>query len=114
MTQDTTSDSDLMESTERERKGAFLFRLYVTGTTPRSSKAVENFKSLCERYLPGQCEFEIIDMYQQPELIKPSQIVVSPTLVKELPLPLQKFIGDLSNLKDIAIELGLNGNSPED
>ncbi len=112
MTQDTQSDTDRGESADSGRTSSFMFRLYITGATPRSRKAIENFKELCERYLPEQCDVQIIDMYQQPELIKKAQIVVSPTLVKELPLPLQKFIGDLSNVEDIALELGLKETSP--
>src|SRR5262249_26402532 len=82
------------------RKGkqpTYLLRLYVTGQTPRSTDSIRNLKEICDRFLTGHFELEVIDIYQQPERAQEAQIVAAPTLVKSLPLPLRKLIGDLSN-----------------
>ena len=75
----------------------YVLRLYVTGTTPRSLRAIANIKRICEEHLRGRYELEVIDIYQQPALAAGDQIIAVPTLIKELPLPLRRFIGDLSN-----------------
>jgi circadian clock protein KaiB len=85
----------------------YVLRLYIAGTTPRSSRAVMNIKEICERSLSSRYDLEVIDIYQQPKLAKGQQIIAAPTLVKELPLPLRKFIGDLSNTEKILIGLDL-------
>ncbi|MGH7971856.1 MAG: circadian clock KaiB family protein, partial [Limisphaerales bacterium] len=76
-------------------------RLYVTGATPRSTRAVTNLRRLCEEHLPGRYELEVIDIYQQPGLAAKGQIIAAPTLVKQLPLPLRKFIGDMSDTQSL-------------
>ena len=73
-------------------------RLFVTGSTPRSTRAIQNIRALCEEKLHGRYDLEVIDIYQHPEQVKPEQIVVTPTLVKKLPLPFRKIIGDLSDI----------------
>jgi circadian clock protein KaiB len=85
----------------------YRLRLFVTGTTPRSARAIRNIRAICEDNLKGRYDLEVIDIYQHPELIKPEQIVVTPTLVKELPLPLRKMIGDLSNKEQVLIGLDI-------
>lgn len=72
-------------------------RLYVTGATPMSSRAIANLRQLCDEYLPGKYTLEIVDVYQRPELAREGQIIAAPTLVKSFPLPLRRFIGDMSN-----------------
>lgn len=84
----------------------YHLRLFVTGVTPRSTRAIANIREICEEYLKGRYKLEVVDIYQQPELAKEEQIIAAPTLVKKFPLPLRRFIGDLSN-KD-RILLGLN------
>jgi circadian clock protein KaiB len=81
--------------------------LFVAGITPKSLKAIENVKQLCEQYLKDRCELEIIDIYQQPGLAKGAQIIAAPTLVKHLPPPIQRFIGDLSDPEPILIRLAI-------
>jgi len=76
-------------------------RLYVTGATPRSTRAITNLRRLCDEHLPGRYELEVVDIYQQPRLAAEGQIIAAPTLVKSLPLPLRKFIGDMSDTKSI-------------
>jgi len=81
-------------------------RLYVTGATPRSSRAIANLRKLCDQYLAGRYKLEIVDVYQQPELAREGQIIAAPTLVKSFPLPLRRFIGDMSNTANLLA--GLN------
>ena len=109
---DQDQERDLAESLElamREDKnlGVYILRLYVTGTTPNSQRAIENVRKICEEHLIGRYELEIIDIYQQPTLAKEGQIVAAPTLVKMLPLPLRKFIGDMSKTEKILLGLEL-------
>jgi circadian clock protein KaiB len=85
---------------------SYVLRLFVSGMTPSSLKAIRNIKDICRDHLEGRFELEVVDIYQQPELGKSEQIVVAPTLVKKLPLPLRKFIGDLSDKEKVL--LGLN------
>lgn len=88
-------------------KGKYVLRLYVTGNTPNSQRAIENVRKICEEHLRGQYELEIIDIYQEPIFAKEGQIIAAPTLVKELPLPLRKFIGDMSQTDKILLGLDL-------
>jgi circadian clock protein KaiB len=85
----------------------FVLKLYVSGMTPRSRRAIENLQKLCEEHLLDSYDLEIIDIYQQPGLAKTAQIVAAPTLVKTLPLPLRRVIGDLSNPGRILLVLGV-------
>ena len=84
-----------------------MLRLYVTGTTPKSVRAIENIKALCEEYLQGRYDLEIIDVYKQPFLAKGEQIVAVPTLVKRLPLPLRRLVGDLSQTDRVLLGLDI-------
>jgi circadian clock protein KaiB len=79
----------------------YRLRLFVTGTTPRSARAIQNITAICEDNLRGRYDLEVIDIYQHPEHVKSEQIVVTPTLVKQFPLPLRKLIGDLSDTKRV-------------
>ena len=92
-------------------KEKYIFRLYVTGATPRSTQAILNLKQICERYLPQRYALEVIDIYQQPEQAREHQIIAAPTLIKHLPLPVRRFIGDMS--KPDRILVGLNLSSSE-
>lgn len=85
----------------------YVLRLYVTGMTPRSTRAVENVRTICEEHLHGRYDLEVIDIYQQPTLAKGEQIIAAPTLVKKLPLPLRRVIGDLSNTERVLLGLDL-------
>ncbi len=88
-------------------KGMYVLRLYVAGVTPRSTRAIENLRNICEEHLAGRYDLEVIDIYQQPTLAEGEQIIAAPTLVKKLPLPLRKFIGDMSNIDRILVGLDL-------
>ena len=85
----------------------YHLRLFVAGTTPRSARAIQNIRAICEDNLQGRYDLEVVDIYQHPEQINPEQIVVIPTLVKERPLPLRKMIGDLSNKEQVLIGLDI-------
>jgi circadian clock protein KaiB len=91
----------------------YVLRLFITGMTPRSRTAIKNVQSLMEEYLPGQYELEIIDIYQQPELAKKEQLIAAPTLIKNLPLPLRRLIGDMSQPDRILAALAIKP-SPEE
>lgn len=78
-----------------------IMRLYVTGASPRSTRAITNLRRLCDEHLPGGYELEVVDIYQQPHLAIEGQIIAAPTLVKSLPAPLRKFIGDMSDTQSI-------------
>jgi circadian clock protein KaiB len=90
----------------------YVLRLYVTGMTPRSARAVENLRTVCEEYLEGRYDLEVIDIYQQPALTKGEQIIAAPTLVKKLPLPMRRIIGDMSNRDGLLLGLDLVPSPP--
>ena len=97
---------------EKAIKGAatdkkFVLKLYVSGATPRSSRAIENIRNFCEEHLRGRYELEVIDIYQQPGLLEKDQVVAAPTLVKQLPPPLRRLIGDMSDKEKILIGLNI-------
>jgi circadian clock protein KaiB len=94
----------MKKSTARQAKD-YLFKLYITGATARSTKALTNLKSLCETHLPGRYDLEVIDIYQQPNKARHEQILAAPTLVKILPAPLRRFIGDLSDSEQLLAHL---------
>lgn len=83
------------------------FKLYVAGQTPRSVAAITNLKSLCEEYMPGAYCIDIIDLLEHPELARSDQIVAIPTLVRRLPAPIRRVIGDLSNTERVRVAFQL-------
>ncbi|MBI4525542.1 MAG: thiol-disulfide isomerase [Deltaproteobacteria bacterium] len=92
---------------KRLKNGRYTLRLYITGTTPKSTRAVANIKEICENHLKDRYDLQVIDLYQQPTLAKGEQIIAAPTLIKKLPLPLRRFVGDLSNTERILVGLDL-------
>jgi circadian clock protein KaiB len=108
------SESDYKDSTEefeealKKRDGEYYtLRLFGSGMTPRSIRAIENIKQICEEHLKGRYDLEVIDIYQRPELARNAQLITAPTLVKQLPDPLRKLIGDLSNTDKVLVALDL-------
>ena len=85
----------------------YILRLYVTGMTTRSSRAVNNLRAICDEYLEGRYDLEVIDIYQQPVLTKGEQIIAAPTLIKKLPLPMRRIIGDMSNRDRVLLGLDI-------
>lgn len=90
-----------------ETPGKYILKLYIAGMTPRSINAIQNIREICEQYLKGQYSLEIIDLYKHPVLAEGEQIIAAPTLIKKLPEPLRKFIGDLSDREKVLIGLDL-------
>jgi circadian clock protein KaiB len=85
----------------------YVLRLYVTGMTARSARAVKNLQAICDEYLDGRYDLEVVDIYQQPALVKGEQIIAAPTLIKKLPLPMRRIIGDMSNRQGVLLGLDL-------
>ena len=100
------------EAVAASGRGRYVLKLYVTGSTLRSAKAIASLKKVCEEHLKGRYDLEVIDIYQQPTLAKGEQIIAAPTLVKKLPLPLRKFIGDMSDVDKILLGLDLRQKKP--
>ena len=88
------------------KRAKYILRLYVTGSSHRSLRAVYNLKKICEEYLPDY-DLEVIDIYKDPTAAREEQIIAAPTLVKKLPEPIRKFVGDLSNTQKILVGLDL-------
>ena len=86
----------------------YILRLYVTGTTPRSSRAIANIRMICETHLEGRYDLEVIDIAQHPALARGEQIIAAPTLIKTAPLPLRRFIGDMSQTERLLAGLDLH------
>lgn len=101
------STAELEQSVKNLKKGTYLLRLYVTGMTPRSLRAIENIRNICKEHLEGRYELEVIDIYHRPDLARDQQVIAAPTLIKELPPPLRRFIGDLSDKERILVRLDL-------
>ncbi len=85
----------------------YVLRLYVTGTTPHSTRAIVNIRKICEQHLEGRYDLKIVDIARHPTLAEGEQIIAAPTLIKKLPLPLRRFIGDLSQTERILLGLDL-------
>ncbi len=101
---------------ERDREGGggerrYVLRLYVTGTTPASRRAILHVREICEEHLKGRYDLEVVDIYQLPSLARDEQIIAAPTLVKALPLPLRRLIGDLSNTDRVLFGMDLRERS---
>lgn len=92
---------------DKRKKEKWQLRLYVAGQTPKCLLAFANLKKICEEHLSGKYEIEVVDLIQQPQLAMGDQILAIPTLVKKLPPPVNKIIGDLSNTEKVLVGLDL-------
>ncbi len=88
-------------------KEQHVLTLYVTGTTPRALRAIDNIRKICDTHLKGRYKLSVVDIYQQPALAKGEQIIATPTLLKKLPPPLRRIIGDLSDTERVLYGLDL-------
>lgn len=88
----------------------YVLRLYVTGMTSRSMRAVQNVRNICKKHLADRYELQVVDLYQQPNLAREEQVFAAPTLVKQLPLPLRRLVGDMSNERRVLGGLDLTGD----
>ena len=98
---------ELEQPGSNSRQAKYVLRLYVSGSTLKSALAVENIKRICEQHLKNRYDLEVIDIYQQPNLARDEQIVAVPTLIKRLPLPLRRLIGDMSDQEKVLFGLDL-------
>jgi circadian clock protein KaiB len=99
--------NDIELSVVKKGTSNYILKLYVVGTTPQSVRAIENIKKVCEAHLKNRYTLEVIDLYQNPSLASGEQIIAAPTLVKYLPLPLRRIIGDMSNIDRVLVGLDL-------
>lgn len=93
---------------ERALKEKIILRLYITGMSEKSIRAIQNITQVCEQYLTGRFDLEIIDIYKNPSVAEEQKIVFSPSLIRQLPLPKKTFIGDLSDTKKVILGLGIS------
>jgi circadian clock protein KaiB len=99
---------DKFESAAAKAKDPrYVLRLYVSGASPKSIRAIATVKKVCEEYLANHYELEVIDIYQKPTLAIGEQIVAVPTLIKRLPPPLQRLIGDMTNIQQVLLGIDL-------
>src|SRR5512142_1164849 len=111
--EDMPTKADEAKKTRRDRQAVseepeqWNLRLYVAGQTPRAIAALENLKRICEQHLAGKYTIEVIDLLQNPQLARGDQILAVPTLVRKLPEPVRKIIGDLSNEERVLVGLDL-------
>ncbi len=103
--------SETIEKLEKliaeDKKSTYILRLYIAGNTSRSAQAIVNIHDICESHLKGRYQLEVIDIYQQPSLAKGEQIIAVPTLIKYLPLPLKRIIGDMSKTERVIFGMDL-------
>jgi circadian clock protein KaiB len=103
------TSTDALENSLRDaEKANYVLRLYVTGMTPRSTEALAVIKAICEERLEGRYDLEVIDIYQQPNLAKDEKVIAVPTLIKKLPLPLRRLVGNLADQERVLLGLGLD------
>ncbi len=100
-------------SRPKHRNGQYVFRLYVTGASPNSLRAIANTKNLCEEYIKDDYDLQVIDVYQQPYVAKEENIVALPMLVKKHPLPEKRLIGDMSDMERVLTGIGWTNNNSE-
>ena len=101
ITKRTQAQAALEKAAAEKQTERYVLRLYIAGLTRRSTLAIQNIRKICEEHLEGRYDLEVIDIYQLPALAKNDQIIATPTLVKVLPAPLRRLIGDFSNLDKV-------------
>jgi circadian clock protein KaiB len=95
------------QALDRMATEPFVLRLYIAGNSPRSQTAVENVRKICDEYLGGRCELEIIDIYQDPDATTGDLVIAAPTLIRSLPLPVRRVIGDMTEKEKVLVGLDL-------
>lgn len=109
MTEQPRSATEAFEQAVREldHGSHYVLQLYVAGSTTRSLRAVENVQRMCEQYLEGRYELSVIDIYRLPGLAEAEQVIAAPTLVKQLPEPLRRVVGDMADESRVLVALGV-------
>jgi circadian clock protein KaiB len=102
-----STEEEFEKSTKKSKAPKYVLNLYVAGLSPRSQAAIENIKKLCSQHLKGPYELKIQDIYQNPIIAKNGQILAVPALIKQLPLPLRKFVGDMSDTDKLLVGLDI-------
>jgi circadian clock protein KaiB len=113
--------SDSFEKFEKalqdQKHQKYVLKLFIAGNTSKSAAAIDSLRHICETELAGRYELEVVDIYQQPELVRGQQIIAAPTLIKQLPLPLRRMVGDLTRRERILVGLDLqptqDGSDPD-
>jgi circadian clock protein KaiB len=108
-----TDKEKSVNGSERAEEAKYILRLYIAGKKRKSSKAIANLKRICEEHLAGRYELEVIDILEQPTLARDEQIVAVPALVKKLPDPLRKLIGDMSDKEKVLLGMDLRPKKKE-
>lgn len=98
---------DYEKALQDEQHAHYVLRLFVAGNSVKSAQAIEVIRDICEKNLEGRYTLEVIDIYQQPDLVRGEQVLAAPTLIKQLPLPLRRIIGDMSSSERILVGLNL-------
>jgi circadian clock protein KaiB len=111
MPEDKDAKAQLEEALANRKTQKYVLRLYVSGMTAKSTRAIDNIRKICEEYLHGRYELEVIDIFKHPEQAKTEQVIAAPTLIKKLPLPLRRYIGDLSNSEKLLVGLEIKEES---
>lgn len=106
-TEPKDSYAEFEKAAQEKGKEKYVLRLFISGMTPRSLQAIDNLKSICDEQLKGCYSLEIVDISQQPESVRNEDIIATPTLIKELPKPIRRIIGDLSNTERILVALNI-------
>lgn len=102
-----SSNGEGAKDHQQNPRQRYQLRLFVTGQSPLSLRSVDNLRRFCERYFPGQYDLEVVDICQQPSLASENQIIAAPTLIKRLPLPLRRLVGDFSDKDRVILGLDL-------
>lgn len=112
---DESADFESAEAAAAHEKARYVLRLYICGATPHAARAIMNIRKICEEHLQGRYDLDIVDLSRNPALAEDEQIIAAPTLIKKLPLPPRRFIGDMSHTGKILLGLDLRetGSKPE-
>ena len=110
---ENNTEKQLEKAAAKREKQNYVLKLYISGMTPKSIRAIENIRRICEEHLKGRYELEVIDVFQHPEQARKEQVIAAPTLIKKLPLPLRRYIGDLSESERILIGLEIKEKASE-
>ena len=107
MKQTKDTNADMKKAAANGSDERYVLKLYVAGITPKSEAAIHAITEICEEHLKDRYELEIVDIYQQPTLAKGEQIIAAPTLIKKLPMPLRRLIGNMANKEKVLVGLDL-------
>jgi circadian clock protein KaiB len=99
------------KASARSRSPRYVLQLFVAGATPRSNRALVNLREICEQHLHGRYDLDVVDVYEHPEMAKDGQVLAVPTLLKKLPAPLRRLVGDLSDRERVLLGLNLKARS---